>query len=308
MSNYTRKLAVVVTMAVMFFAAACSTEDNAGANPAPDPTIADIVNQDNNFSTLRAALVRADLLSALSGPNLTLFAPDNTAFVASGITDISAVPVPTLQSLLRYHVVGRQIPSSAIPGSDTIKTLNSQNLYASFNTNGKFINGAPFRRTDVKGSNGYIHVMSFVLNPPAPNKSIASVVANDTTFSFLFQAIGRVNKLALFNDPNKLTVFAPTNAAFRAAGITNVNTVPVATLDLILQQHVIVSSFFSSDLVDGGTLPTSRGGTNLIFGVNRPGGVFTTRVVGSTNPVSQITAANNVCTNGVIHVINRVLL
>lgn len=292
---------------VLFFAA-CSTEDNSGANPAPNPNIAQIIAQDQNFTILNAAVNKAGLSSALATDNITLFAPDNTAFAASGITDINAVSEATLRSILTYHVVPRRISGAQIPNADTLKTLNLQNLYTSNTPNGSFVNGVDFRRKDMEGSNGKIHVMSKVLLPPAPNKSIASVVANDTTFSFLFRAITRLNLLALFNDPNKLTVYAPTNAAFRLVGITDVDAVPLSVLDAVLKQHVVISNFFISDLTDNGVLPTSFGGVNHRYGINRPGGVFTVRIDGSSRPVSQITVGDVICTNGVVHVINRVLL
>jgi uncharacterized surface protein with fasciclin (FAS1) repeats len=308
MRNYVRTLTSVTMVVFVLFFAACSTEDNAGANPAPNPNIAQIIAQDQNFSILNAAVNRAGLSSALATNNITLFAPDNTAFAASGITDVNAVPEATLRSILNYHVVPRRISGTQIPSSDTLKTLNLQNLYTSNSLNGSYVNGVDFRRKDMEGSNGKIHVMTKVLLPPAPNKSIASVVANDTTFSFLLRAITRLNLLALFNDPNKLTVYAPTNAAFRLVGITDVNAVPLTVLDAVLKQHVLVSNFFISDLTDNGVLPTSFGGVNHKYGINRPGGVYTVMISGSSRPASQMTSVDIICTNGVVHVINRVLL
>jgi uncharacterized surface protein with fasciclin (FAS1) repeats len=91
-------------------------------------------------------------------------------------------------------------------------------------------------------------------------------------------------------------------------GITDVNAVPLTVLDAVLKQHVLVSNFFISDLTDNGVLPTSFGGVNHKYGINRPGGVYTVMINGSSRPASQMTSVDIICTNGVVHVINRVLL
>ena len=113
---------------------------------------------------------------------------------------------------------------------------------------GRYVNGIGFTRPDRQGSNGYMHVVERVLMPPNANKSIANVVANDTTFSFLLRAVIRLNLVSFFDSPNKLTVFAPNNQGFRNAGITNVDAVPLATLESILRGHVLPSNVFSTDL------------------------------------------------------------
>lgn len=308
MRNYTKKWYLVLAVAVTLVFAACSTEDNSGELPAPNPTIAQIVAQDPQFTILNAAVNRAGLSGALAADNITLFAPDNLAFQYAGIQDVNAVnalPIPTLQSILTYHVISGKRSTASFPKSDTFKTANLQNLYASNNNNGIFINGTNFRSPDRQGSNGYIHVINKMLTPPSPNKTIASVVANDTTFSFLFKAIGRLNLLAVLNNPNKLTVFAPTNAAFRAVGITDVDAVPLATLDAVVKSHVVGTNYFVSDFVNNSNLTSLQFGKDVITFTTTP---KTVRTVGSTQPVSSITTEDIVCANGVIHVINRVLL
>lgn len=308
MRNYTKKWYLVLAVMVTLAFAACSTEDNSGELPSPNPNIAQIVAQDPNFSMLNAAVNRANLSAALAADNITLFAPDNLAFQYAGIQDINAInalPVSTLQSILTYHVISGKRSTASFPKSDTFRTANSLNLYASNNNNGKFINGTNFRTPDRQGSNGYIHVINKMLTPPPPTRSIANVVANDTTFSFLFRAVTKLNLLALLNNPNKLTVFAPTNAAFRAVGITDVDAVPVATLEAVVKSHVVGTNYFASDMVNNSNLTSLQFGKDVITFTTTP---KTVRTVGSTQPVSTITAEDIVCTNGVIHVINRVLL
>jgi uncharacterized surface protein with fasciclin (FAS1) repeats len=308
MRNYVRKLISLVAIAVAFFFSACSTEDITGSTPAPNPNIAEIVARDPNLSLLNAAINRANLSSALAAENITLLAPDNYSFYLSGIPDvnaINAIPVPTLQSILSYHVISKRVPFSAVPVSDTLKTANSQNVYASSNRNGTFFNGTTIKAKDRQGSNGYIQVVEKLLTPPAPTKSIASAIGNDTTFSMLFAAVTKLNLLPLLNNANKLTVFAPNNAAFRAVGITDINAVPTATLDAVVKAHVVGTNIWSTDLENTAVYNTANPAARVVISTIPAAGV---KQVSSTQPVSLITSANNACTNGIIHPINRVML
>jgi len=303
------RLPMLVFVAVVMLFASCSTEDNAGALPAPNPNIAQIIAQDPSFTFLNAAVNRAGLASALAANDITVFTPDNAAFQRSGINDLNAVnnlPVATLREILTYHVISRRRPITTLPFSDTARTANSQNVYLSNTNMGRYVNGIGFTQPDRQGSNGYMHVVSRVLMPPNANKSIANVVANDTTFSFLFRAITRLNLLSFFDNPNKLTVFAPNNQGFRTAGITNVDAVPLATLESVLRSHVIATNYFSPDFQNNGSYTTIQAGVGLTTQTTtNPFGV---RLVGSTRPFSAITNPDIICTNGVVHVINRVML
>jgi uncharacterized surface protein with fasciclin (FAS1) repeats len=296
------------TAVVMLFAS-CSTEDNAGNTPAPNPNIAQIIAQDPSFSFLNAAVNKAGLASALTANDITVFAPDNGAFQRSGINDLNAVnnlSVAQLREILTYHVISRRRPIATLPSSDTTRTANLQNVYLSNTTMGRYVNGIGFTQTDRQGSNGYIHVVDKVLMPPNANKSIANVVANDTTFSFLLRAVIRLNLVSFFDSPNKLTVFAPNNQAFRNAGITNVDAVPLATLDAVLRSHVLPSNVFRSDLLNNGNYFTILPGRSVTVQANI--GAANVKIIGSPSPPSFITTPDIICTNGVIHVINRTML
>jgi len=302
MKNYPNMRFFVLAFAAMtIFALSCS-DDNAVNNPAPIPNIAQIVAQSPNFTTLQAALVKTNLTGALSSGTLTLFAPDNAAFAASGITDVNAVPVTKLDSILKYHVLGQTIGSAIFPVSDTLKSLLGRNIYGSKNANGVFTNGVKIKQGDILGSNGVIHVISNVLIPPT--QTIAQIAAADTNFTFLVAALTKLNLLATVSGPGKFTVFAPTNAAFRAAGITDIDAVPVAILDAVVKYHVLTTNYFASDLINNAQIPTVQGGTVTISTVPGAG----VKITGSVQPVSFITKSNVVATNGVIHVINRVML
>lgn len=296
------RLSIIAFALLSIIAVSCNEDNNDGLPPAQ--SITDIVVGDPNFSILESAVVKAGLADALATTNpLTVFAPDNAAFAASGITEatIAALPVSSVDSILKYHVLAAFVTSTSVPVSDAITPLLGTKLFASNNVNGIFMNGIKIKQADIAASNGVIHVIEKVLIPPT--KTIAQIAASDTSFSFLVAAVTKVGLLSTLQGPGKFTVFAPTNAAFRAAGITDINAVPVATLDLVVRYHVLTTNVFASDLVNNTTAKTLQGGNIRI--TTPPAGV---KIDGSAQPVSNITTANITATNGVIHVLNRVML
>jgi uncharacterized surface protein with fasciclin (FAS1) repeats len=297
-----------VTLAVMLLTsmAIISTSCNKDDDPSGPSNIAVIVSTNPNFSILNTAITRAGLTAALSGGSLTVFAPDNDAFAASGITaaTVNSLPVATLDSILKYHVLGSKVSSSSVPASDAVPTLLGTSLFASRNANGVFVNGIKVKSADLQASNGVIHVISKVLIPPT--KTIAQIAASDPNFSFLLAAVTKAGLAGAVSGAGKYTVFAPTNAAFQAAGFNSIADINAASTDLIttvVKYHVITTNVFASDLSDGLTTASLQGG-NLTVNLT-PARV---KISSSANPSSNITAADIVATNGVIHVIDRVLL
>jgi len=269
-----------------------------------NPTVTDLVVSDPNFSILEAAVLKANLADALATSNpITVFAPDNAAFNAAGITEavIASLPVSRVDSILKYHVHPGFVTASDVPASDAITTLLGTQLYASNNANGVFFNGIGVKQANVQAANGVVHVMNNVLIPPT--RTIAQIAAGDTSFSFLVQAVTKAGLLSAISGPGKFTVFAPTNAAFRAAGITDINALPQATVETVVKYHVLTTNVFASDLINNTNVPTLQGGNLLIN--TAPARV---KIASSTAVSSNITAANITATNGVVHVIDRVLL
>ncbi len=285
----------------------CKKDDPA---PVAPKTITEIVSSDANFSLLKQAVTRAGLASALSTGNLTVFAPDNAAFAASGITSttIDAIPVADLAELLTYHVLGAKVLSTGVPVSDTVSTLQGENIYASKNANGVFVNGVKVKTADVAAANGVIHVISSVLTPPT--STIAELATATPDLSLLLTAVVRAGLAGAVSAPGKYTVFAPTNAAFIAAGFpdeASINAAPVATVASIVKAHILPSNVFASDLIAGATAATLETGKTLVIGTTPP----SVKIQGSVNPVSNIVVPSGVnitATNGVVHLIDRVLL
>ncbi len=286
---------------------ACKKDDPV---PTPTPTaknVVEIVVSDPNFSLLKQAVVKSGLSATLASGSLTVFAPDNAAFEAAGIdsADIASLTDIEIADILKYHVLGVKVASAGVPESDTVKTLNGLNIFASSNTNGVFVNGIKVKTANIQASNGVIHVISDVLLPPT--ESIASLVSDDDNFDLLLAAAVRAGLAGTLSGSGKFTVFAPTDAAFEAASLTAdsiANTSPTALASVLLS-HVIGTNVFASDLTEGATAPTLQQGVTLAIALSP---VPSVKLTGSSRPVSNITEANIVTTNGVIHVIDRVLL
>lgn len=295
---------LLATMTVMVGFSSCDNNDDDG--PTGPANIAGIVANNPSFSILNTAINRAGLGAALSSGSLTVFAPDNAAFEASGITasTVNSLRVSNLDSILKYHVLGSSVSSGAVPVSDAVTTLLGTRLFASRNTNGVFVNGIKVKSADVAAANGVVHVIERVLIPPT--QSIAQIVSADTSFSILLAAVTKAGLATAVSQPGKFTVFAPTNAAFRAAGFANaaaINAAPQATIEAVVKQHVLNTNVFAGDLTEGAT-PTTLQANTLTVNLNP----VRVKVTGSTNASSNVTTANVVATNGVIHIIDRVLL
>jgi uncharacterized surface protein with fasciclin (FAS1) repeats len=306
LQNLFKTFLVVALGGVLLTTTSCKKDD-----PAPAPqTITDIVVNDANFSLLKQAVTKAGLAQALSTGSLTVFAPDNAAFAASGITSatIDALPAADVANLLKYHVVNAKVLSTGVPASDTVKTLLGTNLYASKNANGVFVNGIKVKTADVNAANGVIHVISSVMTPPT--QTIAQLASGSPDLSLLLAAVVRAGLAGAVSAPGKYTVFAPTNAAFIAAGFPDaatINAAPANVVASIVKAHVLSTNVFASDLINGSTATTLESGVTLTIGTTPP----SVKKTGSANPVSNIIAPSGVnitATNGVVHLIDRVIL
>ena len=282
----------------------CKDDDPA---PAPQKNINEIVNTDTSFSLLKQAVTKAGLGTALSTGNLTVFAPDNAAFAASGINSaaIDALPVATVSNLLTYHVLGSKKVSTDVPVSDSLRTLSTKLLFASRNANGVFVNGVKVKKADVSASNGVIHVISKVL--VVPTSTIADLATATPDLSLLLVAVQRAGLTGAVSGAGKYTVFAPTNAAFIAAGYPDaatINNAPQAAVEAIVKSHVLPTNVFSSDLIAAAVTPTIQTGVTLTVGTT-PASV---KITGSASAASNIVTPDILATNGVVHVIDKVLL
>jgi uncharacterized surface protein with fasciclin (FAS1) repeats len=304
LSSYSFGLGLLSLLSVT--AVSCDKDDD--DDVAASNTVVKVA-QDNGFSTLVSAVGTAGLTTTLNGAGpFTVFAPTNTAFSAITVPGDAAV----LSNVLRYHVIGAEVMSGALPTTyaSGVATANGDSVYVKrFPSGNAYVNGVKVDQADVDATNGVVHVIGTVLMPPSEN--IVTAAQADTSFKLLVQAVVKCGLASALAGPGPFTVFAPTNNAFRAAGfdstaIANADAATVTTLTNVLTYHVVPARAFSADLVEGLTsAPTLLAGETLSFSV--AGGA---KVTGSGNGgnASNITAVNIVTKNGVVHVIDRVLL
>lgn len=301
----------ITAILITFLLSSCNDDDDKTQGPATG-NIAAVASADAQFSTLVAALTKAELVTTLQGPGpFTVFAPNNAAFTKAGITNLNGLSKEALTPILTSHVVSGLVKAPDVK-SGAVKTVNTNNdIYLSKNPDGVFINGnIKVVATDVSASNGVIHVIDNVIVPPT--RSLVEIAQADTNFTELVSLVLAADPAvatALSSATNGLTVFAPTNAAFRDL----YKTTPKATLlapanrallTNVLLYHVVPSRVFSTDLpnVSG---PVTTANTNGTLTFDLAGGA---KVIGKTSGASTITAANILATNGVVHVINKVLM
>lgn len=266
-----------------------------------------------NFSILTEAVVTADLLGTLTDPaaNITLFAPDNAAFEAAGIASLEEYTADDLTSILTYHVLGSEVFAADLPSTEggfatSVETLNGD-FFLTNNSNGVFINGnSQVVATDIDQDNGVVHVINRTLTPASADIVGVAVAAG---FNSLAAALTEAGLVDAVSDPNgPFTVFAPTDAAFDALyttlGVAGPEEVDDATLDAVLKYHVLQGRVFSSDLFDGIEPTTLQGGS---FTIN----VGETVTITDNEPDIEdatVTGTDELATNGVIHIIDGVLL
>lgn len=161
-----KRNAVVVGMALLYSSVAVA--GGGGAVPGGN-TIAGIVSNDPNFSTLLAAVQAAGLTQTLSGAGpFTVFAPTNAAFakVPKATLDALLANPAQLRAVLLYHVVPGRVTAAQVSQLTSAKTANGANLTVSASGGTVKINTATVTSADVRASNGVIHVIDTVLLPP----------------------------------------------------------------------------------------------------------------------------------------------
>lgn len=312
-----RAIAVLSMTAVMM---SCDKEDDVMEDPRG--TITDIVVNNQNFSRLEEAVVKANLQNTLSGAGpFTVFAPNNDGFDAAGISSavIGSLSADDLERILLYHTLGAQISSADVPAGPNAKvvTAGGDSVFVTRNASGVYINGVMVAQADVTADNGTIHVIESVLMPPSGNL-VETAMAPNSGLDSLVKAIVRANNAPGGNPDliatlqnTTLTVFAPTNAAFTnlltALQLNDIDQIPVETLLAVLYYHVVPGRAFSSDLSNG-NLAMLAGGNATVNLSNGTGGAPTITGNGNGGTNANIIATNKMAENGVVHVIDAVLL
>ena len=289
--------------------AACGGGDDAPSTP----DIVGVALSDPQFSILVEAVVAAGLVETLksAGP-FTVFAPTNNAFAALltelGITKAALLAdKPLLTAVLTYHVVPAKVPAASVPVGKAITSVQG-GVFKIESTGGlKITDGrnrvANITATDVAASNGVIHVIDKVILPA--NKDIVATAQSLPDFSILVEAVVAAGLVSTLQGAGPFTVFAPTNAAFAALltelGVTkDALLANKALLTQVLTYHVVPGRVLKADVPVGAPITTVQGETFTIDGA--------LKITDRRARQAGIVATDVFTSNGVIHVIDKVIL
>ena len=268
----------------------------------PSNTVADIIANSENHTTLEAAITAAGLTETLSGDGpFTVFAPTDDAFAAlpEGTIDaLLADPSGALTDILLYHVIGAKVMSTDLSDGQMAETLLGKDVKVTINNDGVFINDAKVTVADIEADNGVVHVINAVLTPPS--NTVADIIANSENHTTLEAAIAAAGLTETLSGDGPFTVFAPTDDAFAALPEGTIDALladPSGALTDILLYHVIGAKVMSTDLSDGQMAETLLG-KDVKVTINNDG-VFIND--------AKVTVADIEADNGVVHVINAVL-
>ena len=289
--------------------AACGGSDD----PHP-PNVVGVAQSDAKFSILVEAVTAADLATTLSGPGpFTVFAPTNDAFAALltelGITKAALLAnKPLLTSVLTYHVLPAKVEKAGVPAGKAISTVQGGIFKVDAVATGLVITDGRNRKsnitaTDIQASNGVVHVVDKVLLPA--DKNIVQTAQALPQFSILVEAVLAANLQGALSGTGPLTVFAPTNDAFAALlaelGVSKAALLAnTPLLTKVLTYHVVNGRVLKADVPVGAAIATLQGDT---FTVDSTLAITDQRARKAT-----IVATDVLTSNGVIHVIDKVIL
>jgi transforming growth factor-beta-induced protein len=289
--------------------------DTAGSQTNNGSDIVDTAIGAGSFTTLVAAVQAAGLEGALRGEGpFTVFAPTDDAFAALPDGFVAALLQPRnqgkLQELLLYHVAAGETFSNQLRRVQFVPTLAEKYLWVRKLWNGTVkVNSSTVIAADVDASNGVIHVIDkvlvpvgFELVPEGPTGDIVETAIAAGAFNTLVAAAGAAELVGALQGEGPLTVFAPTDAAFAKlpAGLVDALLLPEnkGKLQELLLYHVVAGQVLKGDLNFYQRVPTLQGSQVSI--IKWFGNVWVN--------TSKVTAADVLATNGVIHVIDRVLI
>ncbi|HKK24621.1 MAG TPA: fasciclin domain-containing protein [Gracilimonas sp.] len=266
-------------------------------------TVVDAASKRYNFETLVSAVVDAGLAGALSDTeaSYTVFAPTDDAFAAVESV-VNSLSVQQLATVLSYHVLPVEVASGDLAAEQAPASLTDESVYVTAADGNVTVNGsASVVEADIMTNNGTIHAIDEVI---LPNEflNIVQIASKNYDLSTLVTLVADNGLVPTLEGSGPFTVFAPTNAAFDAVSET-LDGLSAAQVEEVLTYHVAAQQIMSGDLPAPGnstTVPTVQG-EDITVAVDSEGAVT---LNGSVN----VTTVDLLGTNGVIHIIDGVLL
>lgn len=310
-----RRIKGLVGILLLATLAACGGGDDDNEHGQTQTgNIVQVAQKDSRFSVLVEAVQAAGLTDALSAPGpLTVFALTNDAFNALlaelGVTKEQLLSnKPLLTAVLQYHVVSGTVPSAQVPLGKAITPL-AGDIFKVEKTGTDLVitdgrnRSSKIVQADIAASNGVIHAIDKVLLPA--DKTIVQTAAANPNFSILVEAVNAAGLAGTLGGTGPFTVFAPTNAAFAALltelGVTKDQLLAdKVLLTKVLTYHVLPARVLKADVPFNTPVKTVEGET-----------VEVSQALAMTDQrgrKANITATDILASNGVIHVVDKVIL
>ncbi|MHC4853974.1 MAG: fasciclin domain-containing protein [Planctomycetota bacterium] len=311
MQSKTTRFSVVLALPA-FLAGLATTvpaqQSSEASTSRPAKNIVQVADGAGQFKTLLTAATAAGLADTLQhkGP-FTVFAPTHDAFdkLPKGTIEALLKDKQKLTAILTYHVVPGRVTAKDLMDKSWAGTVQGQSLRVRANKDGVRVDGATVVKADIPASNGMIHVIDSVI---MPRPDIVEVAADARSFKTLVTAVKAADLVKVLKGKGPFTVFAPTDAAFAALPE---GTVPALLkpdnkkkLSSILTFHVIPGRVLAEDL------PMSKKGAVSAMPKTVQGQKLEIRrtKAGVTVNGARVIKANVLAGNGVIHVIDKVIL
>ncbi|WP_292487136.1 fasciclin domain-containing protein [Methanohalobium sp.] len=295
-----RYLVVLLTISMVLVSGCVQTEQQTEKN------IVETAQDSDSFNTLVQAVQEAELAETLSGEGpFTVFAPTDEAFdkLPEGTLEELLNDKEQLRKVLTYHVVSGEYMANEVVEMDSIKTVQGENLSITAN-GGVMVNDANVTQTDIESSNGVIHAIDKVILPPSMTENeemnIVETAISEGSFNTLVQAMQAAGLENTLRGDGPYTVFAPTDEAFEKLPEGTIENLLANEEQLtnVLTYHVVSGEYMANEVVEMESIETLQGSTLEI-----------TTTYGEVNIGNATVVQTDInCSNGVIHVIDEVLI
>ena len=280
--------------------------------PAPKNIVETAVAA-GDFTMLVKLLQATGLDAVLAGAGpFTVFAPTDEAFakLPKATLDALAANPALLKQVLTYHVVAGAVSLADASKLSSATTVEGETIALKYCKGTLRVNWASVTTPDVAASNGVIHVIDEVLIPPsiahpAPTKNIVETAVAGGEFTTLVKLLQATGLDAVLAGAGPFTVFAPTDEAFAKLPKATLDALAAdpALLKKVLLYHVVSGRILAWDAVKAGSATTLEGDTVTIGK-----GAHHCRHPKLRVNDARIVAPDVLATNGVIHVIDSVLI
>jgi len=267
-----------------------------------DQDIVDTAVSAGSFKTLVAAVKAAGLVGTLKsdGP-FTVFAPTDAAFAKLPKATLDSLLLPAnkdkLTQILTYHVVPKRFTAADVLKRKVFRTVQGQPLFLTGGAEEPMVNGANLVKTDVRCSNGVIHAIDTVILPPPANQDVVDTLVSSGAFETLVTAVKAAKLVDTLKGSGPFTVFAPTDEAFAKLPAGTLESLlrseNAAKLTGILTYHVVSGKAMAGDVIKIQEAKTVQGQDLAIA---------------PTVDGARVTYADIPCSNGIVHVIDTVML